>query len=77
MTPPAAEVRLEYPRQTNSTTSYKDINNLDNKIYCFTYNVYTDMKKTELIAINVLFVLFIIYCISSMIYCYYKMFTLV
>ncbi len=33
MTPPAVEVRLEYPRQTNATTSYNDINNFgDRKI---------------------------------------------
>ena len=33
MTPPPVEVRLEYPRQTISTTSYSDINNLgDRKI---------------------------------------------
>ena len=31
MTPPAVGVHLEYPRQTNATTSYKDINNLGNK----------------------------------------------
>ena len=32
-TPPAVEVRLEYPRQTIATTSYSDINNLgDRKI---------------------------------------------
>ena len=43
MTPPAVEVRLEYPRQTNATTSYNDINNLSDKIYCFTYNIYIDM----------------------------------
>lgn len=34
MTPPPIEVRLEYPRQTNTTTSYSDINNLgDRKIF--------------------------------------------
>lgn len=33
MTPPPIEVRLEYPRQTNATTSYTHINNLgDRKI---------------------------------------------
>lgn len=33
MTPPAVEVRLEYPRQANAITSYSDINNLgDRKI---------------------------------------------
>lgn len=31
MTPPAVGVHLEYPRQTNAPTSYKDINNLGNK----------------------------------------------
>ena len=28
MTPPPVGVHLEYPRQTNATTSYNDINNL-------------------------------------------------
>lgn len=77
MTPPAVEVRLEYPRQTNATTSYNDINNLDDKIYCFTYNIYIDMKNIERIVIDVLFVMFVILCISCMIYCYYQMFTLI
>lgn len=77
MTPPAVEVRLEYPRQTNATTSYNDINNLDDKIYCFTYNIYIDMKSIERIVIDVLFVMFVILCISCMIYCYYQMFTLI
>lgn len=34
MTPPLADARLEYPRQTNALTSYTDINNLgDRKIF--------------------------------------------
>lgn len=74
MTTPAVEVHLEYPRQTNATTSYNDINNLDDKIYCFTYNIYIDMKSIEHIVIDVLFVMFVILCISCMIYCYYQMF---
>ena len=46
-TPPAVEVHLEYPRQTNATTSYNDINNLDDKIYVYVGQAAADYEKRD------------------------------